>query len=112
MAAQPDTAEHVDLEKPQPVCIFDCFERLRLKDPNIVHEDIHIRKLADGFTYAVSRTQVGSKTRCGLVRSQFCERCVNTLLRPAIDDQVRAFVDKRLCDGKSDTCGGAAYQSD
>jgi hypothetical protein len=44
MAAQPDAAQHVDFEKPQPIRVADFFERNRLEDSQVVYQNVEIRE--------------------------------------------------------------------
>ena len=42
--AQAHAAQHVDLEKPQPVGVGDLLERLRLEDAEVVDDDFDVRE--------------------------------------------------------------------
>ena len=63
MAGEPDAAHNVDLEEPHPVGVGDLLEGLRLEDPDVVDQDVHVGDLANQILHAVGGGQVGIHAR-------------------------------------------------
>jgi hypothetical protein len=58
MPAQPHSAQHVHLEKPQPVFVRDILERLDLENPQIVDQDVYLGKPLNRGVAAFYRAKV------------------------------------------------------
>src|ERR1700688_447781 len=102
MPAEPHPAHHIDLEKPQPIRIRDFLERLRLKDTEIVDQNIDVRKLLDGLAYAVSRAQVSGKSfgkTATALPAQLRQTLVNPPPRAPVDNDRSALQRQPFRDG-------------
>jgi len=107
MAAQSDSAHHIDFEKAAPIVVSDLFKRLRLEDPKIVYEDVYRGKTC---THS-KRSGFGAQIRGDSVgRAALSNRVVNALLRAAIYDDGRSFLRQRRCDSKTNAGGRSGYK--
>src|SRR5271154_6779715 len=61
IAAEAYPAEHIDLKKPAPIFVGNLFEWLRLKDPEVVDQNVHSRKLLQQSLYLRRLGKIPSK---------------------------------------------------
>ena len=105
--AEPHAAQHVHFEEASPIVIGDLGECFRLEDPEIVYQDVHLRKLRDelacsGFSCEIRRDSMSGAAAL--------DRGADPLFRSPVYDDGSAFFRERLRDRQSNTGGGAGYE--
>jgi hypothetical protein len=107
---EPHAAQHIGFEKPDPIGVGNGFERFRLEDAEVVHQDLDIRKSLKKVVGGGGRGEIASEALdIGARRgAQGGDNLVHGRLAATVDDHARAFLRKRLGDRKADAGGAAA----
>ncbi len=103
--AQADSAQDIHFEKTKPIFIRDLLERLRLKDTEIVDQNIEFGESLDGLLNGSGGAKVGGEAvNLSSARgcAQFFYGTVDALLCPAIDDDGSSFLNQSFSYGVAD----------
>src|SRR5208282_6411797 len=111
-AGEAHPAQNIDLEEPKPVGVRDLLERLRLKDAEVVDQDVNVGMAANQFLDRRSRPKVpgeSNKIAAGF-GLELSDRLFHAARRAAGDDDTCSFASKARRYGGANARGAACHK--